>query len=55
MTPELPEPGARNFACGANYVAPGWLNFACGGNYPHQARKGGYFVFGVLFVWGVGI
>ena len=31
---ELPEPGARNFACGANY--------------PHQAMKdegGGYFVF----------
>jgi predicted double-glycine peptidase len=33
---ELPEPGARNFACGANY--------------PHQALKGGYFV----FVWRVG-
>jgi hypothetical protein len=24
----LPEPGARNFACGANYLAPGWFNFA---------------------------
>ena len=29
---ELPEPGARNFACGA-------------ANYPDQAPKGGYFVF----------
>ena len=27
----LPEPGTRNFACGANY--------------PHQALKGGCFVF----------
>ena len=26
-----PEPGARNFACGANY--------------PYQALKGGYFIF----------
>ena len=42
--------GARNFACGANYLAPGWFNFACGANYPHQALKGGYFV----FVWRVG-
>ena len=33
---ELPEPGARNFACGANYLAPGWFNFACGANYPHH-------------------
>ena len=24
---ELPEPGARNFACGANYLAPGWFKF----------------------------
>ena len=47
---ELPEPGARNFACGANNLAPGWLKFACGANYPHQALKGGYFV----FVWRVG-
>jgi hypothetical protein len=45
------EPGARNFACGAkNYLAPGWFNFVCGANYPHQALRGGYFV----FVWGVG-
>ena len=28
----------------------GGLNFACGANYPHQALKGGYFV----FVWRVG-
>ena len=28
---EIPEPGAHNFACGANY--------------PYQALKGGYFVF----------
>jgi len=28
----LPEPGERNFACGANYPH-------------HQALKGGYFVF----------
>ena len=41
---ELPEPGACNFACGANYLAPGWFNFSCGANYPHQAVKGGYFV-----------
>ena len=48
---ELPEPGARNFACGANYLAPGWFNFACGANYPLPApgTKGGYFV----FVWRV--
>jgi hypothetical protein len=32
-----------------NYLAPGWFNFSCGANYPHQALKGGYFV----FVWGV--
>ena len=29
---------------------PGWFNFACGSNYPHQAPKGGYFV----FLWRVG-
>ena len=46
---ELPEPGARNFACGANYLAARWFNSACGANYPHQALKGGYFV----FVWRV--
>ena len=28
----------------------GGSNFACGANYPHQAIKGGYFV----FVWRVG-
>ena len=28
---ELPEPGAHNFACGANYHIPVWFNFACGG------------------------
>ena len=33
---ELPEPGARNFACGPKYLAPGWFNFACGANYPHH-------------------
>ncbi len=39
------------FVCGANYLAPGCgSNFACGANYPHQALKGGYFV----FVWRVG-
>jgi hypothetical protein len=27
------------------YLAPGRFNFACGANYPHQALKGGYFVF----------
>jgi hypothetical protein len=47
---EYSEPGARNFACGANYLAPGWFNFACGANYAHQALKGSYFV----FVWRVG-
>ena len=46
---ELPEPGARNFACGPKYLAPGWFNFACGANYPHQALKGGCFVF--VFVY----
>ena len=46
---ELPEPGARNFACGANYLTARRLNFACSANYPHQAPKGGYFV----FVWRV--
>ena len=30
---ELPEPGAHNFACGANYHTPVWFNFACGANY----------------------
>ena len=30
---ELPEPGAHNFACGANYHIPVWFNFACGANY----------------------
>ena len=29
---------------------PWWCNFACGANYPHQALKGGCFV----FVWRVG-
>jgi len=24
---ELPEPGAHNFACGANYHIPVWFNF----------------------------
>ena len=42
---ELPEPGAHNFACGANYLAARWFNSACGANYPYQALKGGYFVF----------
>ncbi len=28
----------------------GGSNFACGANYPHQAPKGGYFV----FVWRIG-
>ena len=46
---ELPEPGARNLACGANYLAARWFNSACGANYPYQALKGGYFV----FVWRV--
>ena len=44
---EIPEPGTQNFACGANYLAARWFNSACGANYPHQALKGGYFV----FVW----
>ena len=50
---ELPEPGAHNFACGANYLAPGWFNFACSANYPgppHQALKGGYFAFELICV-----
>ncbi len=34
---ELPEPGARNFPCGANYLAAGRFNFACGAKYLHQA------------------
>ena len=42
---ELPEPGARNFACGANYLAARRFNFAYGANYPYQALKRGYFVF----------
>ena len=25
---ELPEPGAHNFACGANYHIPVWFNYA---------------------------
>ena len=40
---ELPEPGAHNFACGANYHIPGWFNYACGANYPYRALKGGLF------------
>ena len=40
---EIPEPGAQNFACGANYLAARWFNFACGANCPYQALKGGYF------------
>ena len=44
---ELPEPGAQNFACGANYLAARWFNSACGTNFPYQVLKGGYFV----FVW----
>ena len=46
---EIPEPGAHNFACGANYLAARWFNSACGANCPYQALKGGYFV----FVWRV--
>ena len=42
---ELPEPGAHNFACGANYLAARWSNSAYGAKYPYQALKGGYFVF----------
>ena len=38
---ELPEPGARNFACGANCLAARWFNFACGANYPYRAPMGG--------------
>ena len=38
---ELPEPGARNYACGANCLAARWFNFACGANYPYRALKGG--------------
>ena len=34
----------------AKYLDQGGSNFACGANYPHQALKGGYFV----FVWRVG-
>ena len=33
---ELPEPGARNFPCGANYLAARRFNFACGATYLHQ-------------------
>ena len=40
---ELPEPGAHNFACGANYLAARWFNYACGANYLYQALKGGLF------------
>ena len=54
---ELPEPGAHNFACGANYHIPGWFifasganyhtpvwfNYACGANYPYQALEEGLF------------
>ena len=41
---ELPEPGAHNFACGANYpYTKRWFNYACGANYPYQALKGGLF------------
>ena len=42
---EIPEPGAHNFACGANYLAARWFNSACGANYPYQALKGGYFFY----------
>ena len=31
--PTTTEPGAHNFACGANYHIPVWFNFACGANY----------------------
>ena len=43
---------ATGYVTCPNYPAPWWFNFACGAKYPHQALKGGYFVF--VFVWRVG-
>ena len=40
---ELPEPGARNFACGANYLAPGWFKFCLRRKLPAPGLKGGLF------------
>ena len=41
---ELPdEPGARNFACGANYLAPGWFKICLRRKLPAPGTKGGLF------------
>ena len=40
---ELPKPGARNFSCGANYLAARWFNSACGAKLPVPGTKGGLF------------
>ena len=34
------EPGARNFACGANYLAPGWFKFCLRRKLPAPGTKG---------------
>ena len=40
---ELPEPGARHFACGANYLAPGWFKFCLRRKLTAPGTKGGLF------------
>ena len=37
------EPGARNFAYGANYLAPGWFKFCLRRKLPAPGTKGGLF------------
>ena len=39
----LPEPGARNFACGATCLAPGWFKFCLRRKLPAPGTKGGLF------------
>ena len=39
----VPEPGARNFACGANYLAPGRFKFCLRRKLPAPGTKGGLF------------
>ena len=40
-----PEPGARNFACGANYLAPGWFKICLRRKLPAPDTKGGLFLY----------
>ena len=45
--------GARNFACGANYLAPGWFKFCLRRKPPAPGTKGGLFcIFAILYLCG---